>query len=327
MPLHLQFLVFNSYLILIIFKRCLIFCVNFHSNSSQPSSIIRSPKKRDLFFLNIGTSLISKKKPTLVLSPAAMKIGILTDIHENTRMLQEALRLAEVKKCDELVCLGDIVGFDKRFYKFVRERSAKKCLELIRSNCKWIVAGNHDLFAARRFPAYSNGFSYPDRWFAMSSEERKSASAGKVWSYEFDDPNDLGEDDIAFIRSLPEFITTSFMGISSLFSHYIFPDFTGSTTQYIERNRQLKAAWDFMSDRQVMYSFSGHSHGCFAGFAYRNSSSFFKAINSIPTDSFSLGNEMIVITLPPLAGDKGKTGFSIIDTETRRIDIISTIIN
>jgi len=256
-----------------------------------------------------------------------MRIGIFTDIHENTKMLQEALRLAEVKKCDELVCLGDIVGFDRRFYKSIRERSAKNCLELIRSNCKWVVAGNHDLFAARRFPVYSNGFKYPDHWFTMSSEERKFVSAGKVWSYEFDDPNDLSEEDIAFIRSLPEFITTSFKGISSLFSHYIFPDFTGSTTQYIERNRQLKAAWDFMSTNQLIYSFSGHSHGCFAGFAYRTSSSLFKAINSIPTDSFNLGNEMIVISLPPLAGEKGKTGFSIIDTETMKLEIVSTNIN
>jgi predicted phosphodiesterase len=256
-----------------------------------------------------------------------MKIGILTDIHENTQMLQEALRLAEAKKCDELACLGDIVGFDRRFYKYIRGRSAKNCLGLIKSNCKWIVAGNHDLFAARRFPLYSNGFNYPDRWFTMSSEERKSVSAGKVWSYEFDDPNDLGEDDIAFIRSLPEFITTSFKGISSLLSHYIFPDFTGSTTQYIERNKQLNAVWDLMSNHQVMYSFSGHSHGCFAGFAYRNSSSLFKAINSIPTNCFSLGNEMIIIALPPLAGEKGKTGFSIIDTETMKLEIVSTIIN
>ena len=256
-----------------------------------------------------------------------MKIGILTDIHENTQMLQEALRLAEINKCDELVCLGDIVGFDRRFYKYVRERSAKTCLELIRSNCRWIVAGNHDLFAAGRFPVYSNGFNYPDNWFTLSAEERKSISAGKVWSYEFDDPNDLGEDDLAFIRSLPEFITTSFNGISSFLSHYIFPDFTGSTTQYIERNRQLKGVWEFMSNHQVKFSFSGHSHGSFAGFAYRNSSSFFKAINSIPTNSFNLGNEMVVIALPPLAGEKGRTGFSIIDTENMKLEIVSTIIN
>ena len=54
-----------------------------------------------------------------------MKIGLITDIHENANLLKEALRLAAKNKCDEIVCLGNIVGFDRRFE-------------------------NHDLFAAGR---------------------------------------------------------------------------------------------------------------------------------------------------------------------------------
>jgi len=256
-----------------------------------------------------------------------MKIGIITDIHENTEMLLEALKLADANSCDEIVCLGDIVGFDRRFYKHVRNRSSKACLDLIRSNCRWIVAGNHDLFAAGRLPEYSNGFTYPGNWFRMSPEERKKSSLGKVWSYECDDPNDLDEEDCEFLKLLPEFITTSLNGVSVLFSHYIFPDLTGSTTQYIERNSQLKEAWEFMSNHHVMFSFSGHSHSSFAGFAFRNSGSFLKAIHSIPDNSFNLGNEMVVIALPPLAGEKGRTGFSIIDTDSMKLNIIPTCIS
>lgn len=253
-----------------------------------------------------------------------MKIGILTDIHENTEMLAEALRLAEANKCDELVCLGDIVGYDRRFYKYIRKRSAKECLGLIRTNCRYIVAGNHDLFAAERFPAYSNGFKYPEQWFSLTGEERKLLSEGKVWSYEYDDPVDLEEEDHAFLKSLPEYLTTSFNEVTILFSHYIYPDLTGSTTTYIERNHQLKDAWRFMDEQKSKYSFYGHSHGSFAGFAYRDSFSFLKAFHAIPDSSFNLGDEMVIITLPPLAGEKGRTGFSIIDTETMKLNIIST---
>jgi len=159
-----------------------------------------------------------------------MKIGIITDIHENVSMLREALRLASVHRCDELVCLGDIVGYDRRFYSFDAGRSAKSCLYLIRSNCRWIVAGNHDLYAAARFPSYSNGFEYPSDWFKMNSEERKSASRGKVWYYEKEAPNDLDEDDISFLKSLPEYIAPPDYPIGCLFSHYLFPDLSGSTT-------------------------------------------------------------------------------------------------
>jgi predicted phosphodiesterase len=253
-----------------------------------------------------------------------MKIGIITDIHENVELLREALKLAERYKCDELTCLGDIVGFDTRFYRHSMKRSAKGCIELIRSNCRWVSVGNHDLFAAGKHPAYSNGFEYPESWFKMTAEERIIASNGKVWSYACDDANDLDEVCIEYLRSLPEYFIIPFNESLCIFSHYIFPDFTGSTTRYIERNRHLCEAWKFMDLHEIRYSFSGHSHNNFTGFAYRNSASFLKAIHSIPDNSFNLGNEMVIIVLPALSGEKGKSGFSIIDSDSMKLDFILT---
>ena len=252
-----------------------------------------------------------------------MKIGIITDIHENVEMLREALRLASVNKCDEIVCLGDIVGYDQRFYTFIQKRSATTCLDLVRSNCRWIVPGNHDLFAAGRVPSYTNGFKYPDTWFEMNAGERKKVAQGKVWCYDADAPNDLSEDDRSFINSLPEYITLSVDQISCLFSHYIYPDFTGSTTQYLKRNYQLQGLWEFMNLQKVKYSFSGHSHSHFAGIAYRGRGSFLQAIHSVPNHSFNLGDEMLMTLLPPLAGEKGRSGFSIIDSDRLKLDIIA----
>jgi predicted phosphodiesterase len=258
-----------------------------------------------------------------------MKIGIITDIHENAEMLRNALKMADANKCDELVCLGDIVGYDPRFYNYAHERSAKTCVNLIRSSCRWVVPGNHDLFAARRFPTYSNGFVYPDKWFEMSGVERKEASQKKVWCYDGDLPSDLGEDEVAFLKSLPEYIITSASEIRCLFSHYIYPDFTGSTTGYIKRNHELKGLWNFLNLQEVKYSFSGHSHTRFTGFAYPMKkygvvTSFLEAIHSIPSDSFNMGNETLMLLLPPLTGERGKTGFSIFDSASMKLDIIST---
>jgi hypothetical protein len=73
-----------------------------------------------------------------------------------------------------------------------------------------------------------------------------------------------------------------------------------------------------------MYSFAGHSHNSFTGFAYRNAGSFLKAIHLIADYSFNLGNEIVIIVLPPLAAEKGRSGFSIIDSDSMRLDIIST---
>jgi hypothetical protein len=248
-----------------------------------------------------------------------MKIGILTDIHENSDLLVKALKLTEASGCHEMLCLGDIVGFDVRFYRNDSKRSAGECVRLIKSTCKWVVAGNHDLFAAGRVPVYTNGFTYPDHWFKSGPAERKKLSLGKVWSYEGDAPNDLGDEELVFLRELPEFIVTSEPGTICLFSHYIYPDLTGSTTQYIERNHHLNKLWEFMNLHDARYSFSGHSHTIFAGFAFMGKSngarSYLKAIHPIPSDRFNLGDEQVMVSLPPLSGEKGRTGFAIFDTD------------
>lgn len=257
-----------------------------------------------------------------------MKIGIFSDIHENVNMLEKALRLAEVHQCDDLVCLGDIVGYDQRFYAYLNNRNAKACLNLIRSNCRWIVAGNHDLHAARRYPVYSNGFIFPEHWFEMNSEERKIASKGKVWCYEAEAPSNLEEDDLHFLQSLPEFIMAKIPGLNCLFSHYLFPDVSGSTTRYIERNHQLLKHWEFMFQHEVNISFSGHAHGHLTSFAYpyRNNRarSFFKAFHTVASDRFHLGDETTAIMLLPLAGDKSRTGFALFDSEQMTLNIIAT---
>jgi hypothetical protein len=252
-----------------------------------------------------------------------MKIGIITDIHENTDMLREAIRLAGVHRCDELACLGDIVGFDERFFRYQNNRSAKACVALIKSNCRWIVAGNHDLFAAGKLPAYSNGFAYPENWFALDADERKSLSRGIVWAYESEASNDLDEEDILFLKSLPEYIAIPLDTIACVFSHYIFPDLTGSTSQFVERNNQIIGIWDFMQQQRVKISFCGHSHNLFTGFGYKKAGSFTKAINLLPQHSFTLGDEPVVIVLPALAGEKGRAAFSIMDMNTRKLDIIA----
>jgi predicted phosphodiesterase len=256
-----------------------------------------------------------------------MKLGIISDIHENAEVLTRALKLAEFLKCNELICLGDIVGFDVRFYKDEVKRSARSCVELIRSNCRWTVAGNHDLFAAGRIPEYTNGFDYPAEWFMMESAGRIKAANGKVWCYDQDATNDLGEKEITFLKGLPEYLTFTDRGASCLFSHYIYPDLTGSTTQYVERNYHMKGHWKFMKDQNVKYSFSGHSHTIFAGFAYERSiygsGGYLKAIHSIPSNRFNLGSEIVMVHLPPLSGEKGRSGFSVFDTDNLILDIIS----
>ncbi len=251
-----------------------------------------------------------------------MKLGLITDIHENVTMLEAVLKMADSLGCDELACLGDITGYDRRFYNYHFRRSARQCISLIRASCRWVVAGNHDLFAAGRLPAWSNGFSYPENWFQMSPSERRSASGGLVWSFDGEDPNDLAGDELEYLNAIPEYEIVSDDGLTLLLSHYIYPDFTGSTTRHVEKQRHIRELWKFMSHNGIHLSLSGHSHKPFAYFSHHRALSFLHAIHPVPNDSIYLGHEMAMILLPPLTGGNGRTSFSVIDTGTSMLNLM-----
>ncbi|HOH99701.1 MAG TPA: metallophosphoesterase family protein [Bacteroidales bacterium] len=253
-----------------------------------------------------------------------MKIALITDIHEHNLTLENILRQAEMKGCDEVACLGDIVGLDTRFHHKPAQRSARRSLELIRTHCRWVVAGNHDLYAAKRIPQHANGFEFPATWFEMSAQERKKVSRGKVWTFEHEVDNDLDDQDIAYIHSLPEFLVLNENGQKLLFSHYLYPDFTGSTTQYMERHHHLQDLWQFMTQQGLLYAFCGHAHTSFPEFAFPGRRSIFKAIHPIPSESIFLDNKTAAILLPPVSGSAGKAGFSILDTQNRHLHIVYT---
>jgi predicted phosphodiesterase len=101
-----------------------------------------------------------------------MRLGVVSDIHEDAERLAEALRILEKRNCDEIACLGDIVGFDVLVYRHLNSRNASRCLAMVRENCRHAVIGNHDLFAVRRLPAGNSLFTFPADWYAMDFRDR-----------------------------------------------------------------------------------------------------------------------------------------------------------
>lgn len=64
-----------------------------------------------------------------------MRIAIISDIHANLEALQKAFEIIEKKKVDEIVCLGDLVGYGA---------NPNECIELTRKHTTHIIMGNHD---------------------------------------------------------------------------------------------------------------------------------------------------------------------------------------
>lgn len=64
-----------------------------------------------------------------------MKIGVITDIHNNVVALEAMLNVFEKNGCTEMLCCGDIIGIGP-----YPEETVKKIMSLSNIKC---VLGNH----------------------------------------------------------------------------------------------------------------------------------------------------------------------------------------
>ncbi|MBN1155165.1 metallophosphoesterase family protein [candidate division KSB1 bacterium] len=64
-----------------------------------------------------------------------MRFAVISDIHSNLEALTAVLNDIDKRQVDEIICLGDVVGYGP---------NPNECIELIRSNCSLCIKGNHD---------------------------------------------------------------------------------------------------------------------------------------------------------------------------------------
>lgn len=85
--------------------------------------------------------------------PAMALFGILGDIHGNREALIAALAAAEAHKPDQILCVGDIVGYNA---------DPDECAAILRERGISSIAGNHDLIGTGRlgFERCSNKAMY-----------------------------------------------------------------------------------------------------------------------------------------------------------------------
>lgn len=218
-----------------------------------------------------------------------MKLGLITDIHEQSGSLERALVSAAKMGCDELVCLGDIIGFDADLYSGNGKRSAAECVRLVKENCRSVVCGNHDL-------------EIPDTG------------------------NDLTEPDLEYLHSLPEFIKVRAGEAEILLSHYLYPDFTGSSMVFVRRSNQLHDLFGYLQQQNISLAFAGHDHPSGVGFGYPGKpgwrSQYLRAFHYMPFSRYEMDGQMVVCLLPALANRLGRPGFSVWDSDSNTLDIL-----
>jgi len=64
-----------------------------------------------------------------------MRIAIISDIHSNLEALETSLELIKKKSVDEIICLGDIIGYGA---------NPNECIDAVRAATPYVLLGNHD---------------------------------------------------------------------------------------------------------------------------------------------------------------------------------------
>lgn len=252
-----------------------------------------------------------------------MRLGILSDVHEDLLALVKALELFSQRGCDEIVFLGDVTGFNIMNYKYHHLRNAHECLHLIRRHCKYVIAGNHDLHHVKRLPSHSNGFDYPENWYNLDFDEKKEIGEGKVFLYDdYELSPLLRKEDIAFLKSAPEYIIQEYDGIPVLFSHFAYPDLTGSRSYYPRELTEGYPHLSFVQDQGCMIGITGHYH--YPGLGLCS----LKEWKRLGFGSYQLQHGLQWIYGPCAArgftrtGEARPNGVMILDTQTLQIDVI-----
>lgn len=148
-----------------------------------------------------------------------MRIGIISDIHSNMEALNAVLERLK-GEVDEIICLGDIVGYGP---------NPKECCDIVRSNRIYSLCGNHD-FAC-----------YDDRLINYFNPFAREAI---LWTR-----SQLTQEYIDYLRRLP------FEEV--LYNFRIVHGAPGEPFEYITTTQDARSAFMVFDENLC---FIGHSH-------------------------------------------------------------------
>jgi predicted phosphodiesterase len=237
-----------------------------------------------------------------------MRIGLICDIHEDFQALKEALRQFERRNCDELVCLGDIVGYDVSSHGRGQPRNPSACIAAIKANCRYAVIGNHDLFALRKTPQPTHAFAFPENWYELSMHERRLLSDNRVWLYETESTTTrLNRSERNYLDTLPEHLVLSCSNRCVHISHALHPDLTGSLLLRPHNPWELREHMQILRHHGCSYGFSGHSHP--SGILIARD----QDICGASFGRLALDEDLTQYSCPAIADVGSKPGYTIVD--------------
>jgi len=234
-----------------------------------------------------------------------MKYAIISDIHEDINSLKSVMDQIRRRAVDKIVCLGDITGFSEFHHSHDQSKDANACVDLLRNSCDIMVAGNHDLHSISKLPSY-----------LQRHEMAGSIVEKDTWDYSEEIPANLSAENVEFLKNLPEYYIETDGKDQILFSHFIYPDLTGSTIAIPEYKKDLKAHFNFMKRKNCLLSFVGHTH--IDGFAESDGG----YIRFSEFGHKRLLNKRKIVFGPGVVKNARRSGYMFFDSKTLELSIV-----
>lgn len=159
-----------------------------------------------------------------------MRQALISDIHGNLEALQAVLADIAQESVDEILCLGDVVGYGP---------NPCECLDLVMRKAKLTIMGNHDqaaLFDPEGFNPVALRAIY---WTRDRLDSGSPSVVNRRWDYLSELPKLSHQDKFMFVHGSPKDPT----------NEYVFPE-----TIY-DKNKM-----EGFFQRVQQYCFQGHTH-------------------------------------------------------------------
>lgn len=212
-----------------------------------------------------------------------MRYAVISDVHSNLEALNAVLDKIDAMGIDDIVCLGDIVGYNV---------NPNECIEII--NCRGIksVMGNHD--------AKASGLEEPDDFTSLARE-------AVFWTR-----SQLKQENISFLKNLPR--TLSLHEGKMLAVHGSI----NSTDTYLFSTHDVAVNFMRMEETGIKICFFGHTH---VRIAYVGSGKGINLIYE--NEMILEGNKMYLVNPgsvgQPRDGDS-RSAFLTYDTDTEKVE-------
>lgn len=164
-----------------------------------------------------------------------MKLGVITDIHNNITALKAVAEKLQQLKCDKIICCGDIIGIGPYPEETVQY--------MMRIPGLIAVRGNHEKYLLDKMPT-----EYPNEEH-MGLEEMKHHK----WEHGL-----LSTQSVDFLRQLPYRVNVEYEGYSLSVMHYCM-DYDGHYINYKANPsaEDLEKMFDGIRSDIILY---GHDH-------------------------------------------------------------------